>query len=159
MNKLLAFLRLKESASRRTINVDIIIKTYKIDQAIGNTMFGGVKNGFSTPSYHSFMPEWVKTEQILTGEFIAVRDESSKILFYVNPKRLSLNSLLNELNSKANLERTNEARRHNLLEQGYQEAINGVVKIEDIEEEQYYYAKPNRNRQFVKSQKHKTKRY
>lgn len=101
----------------------------------------------------------VRQEQLLTGEYLAVKDESSQIIFYKNPKRLNFKSLLSELSSKANIEKTKQARRHNLIEQGYQEAINGVVRTEDLEEATYSISKPNRQKQFVNTKGYRRKHY
>jgi len=105
----------------------------------------------------SIIPEQVNfkkitNEKLLTGDYIAVKDEASRILFYQNPIKTSLKGLLIELQSKANLEKTKNARRQNINEQGYVEAINGIVKKEDLTDE-YTYIETNRQRQFVKGYK------
>lgn len=101
----------------------------------------------------------IKKEQLLTGDFLAVKDEASKILFYKNPINVKLKNLLSELKSQANLKQTRKARRYNLNEQGYQEAVNGVVKKEDLEEEEISLAKPNRQKQLIKENYYKKRHY
>ena len=101
----------------------------------------------------------IKKEQLLTGDFLAVKDEASKILFYKNPINMKLKNLLSELKSQANLEQTRKARRYNLNEQGYQEAVNGVVKKEDLEEEEISLAKPNRQKQLIRADYYKKRHY
>jgi len=56
--------------------------------------------GIEVPQRVNF--ERVKKEHLLTGDYLAVKDECSQILFYKNPNRLKLSCLLNELQSQTN---------------------------------------------------------
>lgn len=63
-NRLLTLLRCPIPAMHNDIKKDIINKTYITDQAIENTMLGGVSEGSGISKYQELSPWWVKTEQI-----------------------------------------------------------------------------------------------
>ena len=89
----------------------------------------------------------VSKEAILKGDYIAVKDESSRILIYENPRKHSLDSLLSELHSSENLKKMKQARKQILKSLGYKDAINGVVEEET--EIEYPLEHSNRQKKFV----------
>jgi len=89
----------------------------------------------------------VNKESLLNGTYIVVKDKNSQVLIYRNP-RYSLGSLLQELQSSANLSNLRSIRRKFLEDVGYREGVDGVFK-QDTEEE-YLFEKPNRSKQFIR---------
>lgn len=80
-----------------------------------------------------------KKENLLSGEYIAVKDNCGQVLLYRNPRYRDVASLLEELNASANVSRLRSTRKKILDELGYKETCSGdVVKkeflVEEIEE-------------------------
>lgn len=101
--------------------------------------------GISVPQRMSF--DSVRKEDFLNGNIIAVKDKASKIIIYKNP-RISLNTLLYELQSKENIKRMKKVRNEILKQLGYQEKASGIVNTED--EEHYTIEKINRQKRLEK---------
>ena len=68
------------------------------------------------------------------------------MLIYENPRLKSLDSLLEELRSKANLVKTAKIRRKILKEI---DAVDNEFNNDEYDDENYFVEKHNRNKQFV----------
>lgn len=101
--------------------------------------------GISVPERMSF--DRVRKEDFLNGNIVAVKDKTSKIIIYKNP-RINLNTLLYELQSKENIRRMKKVRNEILKQLGYQEKATGIVNTE--EDEQYTVEKGNRQKRLEK---------
>ncbi len=113
---------------------------------------------------------------ISNGTYILVRDKVGKIIPYLNPKRISCNSLLEELHSEKNMKKLRQARAKILKSMELENSIlqkrkaailanDFIKKIDKIKkscmivdfvinnydlDEEYNLVKPNRQRCYVK---------
>lgn len=104
-----------------------------------------LSKGIAIPQRMSF--DKVNKEDFLNGNIVAVKDKTSKIIIYRNP-RMNLNTLLDELQAKENIKRMKQVRNEILRQLGYQEMTSGLVKEEY--EEQYPIEKLNRQKKLEK---------
>ncbi len=102
------------------------------------------EKGLKVPRKVSF--DIVRKETILNGTYIVVKDKASQVLIYENPRLKSLDSLLEELRSKANLVKTAKIRRKILKEI---DAVDNEFNNDEYDDENYFVEKHNRNKQFV----------
>lgn len=102
------------------------------------------EKGLKVPRKVSF--DIVRKETILNGTYIVVKDNASQVLIYENPRLKSLDSLLEELRSKANLVKTAKIRRKILKEI---DAVDNEFNNDEYDDENYFVEKHNRNKQFV----------
>lgn len=99
----------------------------------------------------------VNKESLLNGTYIVVKDKNSQILIYKNPRCNSLESLLQELQSSANLNNLKKVRRQLLSDLGYRETVDGAFNQENVDYD-YAIEKPNRQKQFVMRNKNLVKK-
>lgn len=103
----------------------------------------------------------IKSEDILLGNVLLVKDEIGKVIPYANPKINNLKALLKELNSVESQKRTKTKRINTLKSMGYVETKSGdVIKSSLIdEEEDVITCKRNRAKKLVNKNMHKMKGY
>ena len=103
----------------------------------------------------------VKSDDIILGNVLLVKDEEGKVIPYINPKMIMLDMLLKELNTKENKKRTREKRINTLKSMGYIETKSGDVIEKSLidEEEDVITHKRNRAKKLVNRNMHKMKGY
>ena len=103
----------------------------------------------------------IKSEDIILGNVLLVKDEEGKVIPYINPKINKLDVLLKELNTKENIKRAKAKRHETLKSMGYTETRCGdIIKSSLIDEEETVITcKRNRAKKLVNNNMHKMKGY
>lgn len=98
----------------------------------------------------------IRTEDIVNGKIIIVKDDFSKFLYYENPNPLLEQCLLNELKASAKKNKLKEIRNKLIEEKGFKITANGkiVKNVPDDEifelDDEVVTCKSNRQRKLVK---------